>query len=173
MTRDDIIRMAREAGFRAGHIELYNSDPVPFVAPCSATDCLPELERFAALVAASEYELRPQPHPVEPTESAEDNDLYWRLHAMSKSLEGAGRIDEHENPDAYATVLDAMAFVQQREACATPPDRAKWYFKQVEPSGTVVARAPDGKEFAVKGGDFNSSAGRELLNAMIAALSGP
>ena len=54
MTKDDIIRMAREAGFRAGHIELYNSDPVPFVAPCSATDCLPELERFAALVAATE-----------------------------------------------------------------------------------------------------------------------
>ena len=54
MTRDDIIRMAREAGFRAGHIELYNSDPVPFVAPCSATDCMPELVRFAALVAAAE-----------------------------------------------------------------------------------------------------------------------
>ena len=54
MTRDDIIRMAREAGFRAGHIELYNSDHMPFVAPCSATDCMPELERFAALVAATE-----------------------------------------------------------------------------------------------------------------------
>lgn len=107
MTRDDIIRMAREAGFRAGHIELYNSDPVPFVAPCSATDCMPELVRFAAIVAAA------------------------------------------------------------RE------DRAKWYFKQVEPSGTVVARAPDGKEFVVNGGGFDSNAGRELLNAMIAALSGP
>ena len=56
MTRDDIIRMAREAGFRAGHIELYNSDPMPFVAPCSATDCLPEIERFAAIVAAAERE---------------------------------------------------------------------------------------------------------------------
>jgi len=54
MTRDDVIRMARESGFRAGHIELYGSDPTPFVAPCSATDCLPELERFAALVAATE-----------------------------------------------------------------------------------------------------------------------
>lgn len=54
MTRDDIIRMAREAGFRAGHIELYNSDHMPFVAPCSATDCLPELERFATIVAAAE-----------------------------------------------------------------------------------------------------------------------
>ena len=56
MTRDDIIRMAREAGFRAGRIELYNSDPLPFVAPCSATDCLPEIERFAAIVAAAERE---------------------------------------------------------------------------------------------------------------------
>ena len=56
MTRDAVIRMAREAGFRAGHIELYNSDPMPFVAPCSATDCMPELERFAALVAAAERE---------------------------------------------------------------------------------------------------------------------
>ena len=56
MTRDDIIRMAREAGFRAGHIELYGSDPMPFVAPCSATDCMPELERFASLVAAAERE---------------------------------------------------------------------------------------------------------------------
>ena len=56
MTRDDIIRMAREAGFRAGHIELYNSDPMPFVAPASATDCMPELVRFAAIVAAAERE---------------------------------------------------------------------------------------------------------------------
>ena len=56
MTRDDIIRMAREAGFRAGHIELYNSDHMPFVAPCSATDCMPELVRFAAIVAAAERE---------------------------------------------------------------------------------------------------------------------
>ena len=56
MTRDDIIRMAREAGFRAGHIDLYNSDPMPFIAPCSATDCMPEIERFAALVAQAERE---------------------------------------------------------------------------------------------------------------------
>ena len=56
MTRDDIIHMAREAGFRAGCIELYNGDPLPFIAPCSATDCLPEIERFAAIVAAAERE---------------------------------------------------------------------------------------------------------------------
>ena len=56
MTRDDVIRMAREADFRAGHIELYNSDPMPFIAPCSATNCMPELVRFAAIVAAAERE---------------------------------------------------------------------------------------------------------------------
>lgn len=39
-------------------------------------------------------------------------DLYERLHSMSKSLEGSGRLDEHENPDAYATVLDAMNFMR-------------------------------------------------------------
>jgi hypothetical protein len=37
--------------------------------------------------------------------------LYERLHSMSKVLEGSGRLDEREHPDAYATVLDAMAFV--------------------------------------------------------------
>ena len=56
MTRDDIIRMAREAGFRAGHIELYSGGPMPFIAPTSATDCMPELVRFAAIVAAAERE---------------------------------------------------------------------------------------------------------------------
>ena len=56
MTRDDISRMARESGFRAGHIELHNSDPLPFVAPCSATDCMPELVRFAGIVAQAERE---------------------------------------------------------------------------------------------------------------------
>ena len=54
MTKDDIILMAREAGFRAGHIELYSGGPLPFIAPISATDCMPELERFASLVAAAE-----------------------------------------------------------------------------------------------------------------------
>ena len=56
MTRDDIIRMAQEAGFRAGHIELYSGGPLPFIAPISATDCMPELVRFAAIVAAAERE---------------------------------------------------------------------------------------------------------------------
>lgn len=48
-------------------------------------------------------------------EGDEEGDLYLRLHSLSKSLEGSGRIDEHDNPDAYATVLDAMDFVRRAE----------------------------------------------------------
>lgn len=39
-------------------------------------------------------------------------DLYWRLHGLSKILEGSGFIDESQHPDAYATILDAMDFVR-------------------------------------------------------------
>lgn len=56
MTTDEIIAMAREAGFRAGRINLSNGHPVPFIAPASQTSCMVELERFAALVAAKERE---------------------------------------------------------------------------------------------------------------------
>jgi hypothetical protein len=37
-----------------------------------------------------------------------DEDLYWRLHSLSKALESSGRIDAYDYPNAYATVLDAM-----------------------------------------------------------------
>lgn len=50
MTRDDVIRAAGEAGFRTGNITLSSGDPLPFVAPLSATTCIVELERFAALI---------------------------------------------------------------------------------------------------------------------------
>ena len=43
--------MAREAGFRTGHIDLTIGDPVPFIAPVSGTSCIVEVQRFAALVA--------------------------------------------------------------------------------------------------------------------------
>lgn len=54
MTTNEIIAMAREAGFRTGQINLSNGPPVPFIAPASGTNCMVELERFAALVAAKE-----------------------------------------------------------------------------------------------------------------------
>ena len=56
MTTNEIIAMAREAGFRTGQINLSNGPPVPFIAPASGTNCMVELERFAALVAARERE---------------------------------------------------------------------------------------------------------------------
>ena len=56
MERDEIIRMARDAGFRSGCITLHSCEPLPFVAPISATDCLVELQRFAALVEAAATE---------------------------------------------------------------------------------------------------------------------
>ena len=56
MTRDDVLNLAREAGFRTGNFVLSFGDPLPFVAPLSATNCIVELEKFAALVAAAESE---------------------------------------------------------------------------------------------------------------------
>lgn len=56
MSHDEIMAMAREAGFRTGQINLSNGSPVPFITPASGTNCTVELERFAALVAAKERE---------------------------------------------------------------------------------------------------------------------
>ena len=48
--------------------------------------------------------------------------LYWRLHVLSKCLESSGRIDEHDMPDAYSTILDAM-----NAALAEPePETVMW-----------------------------------------------
>jgi hypothetical protein len=41
-------------------------------------------------------------------ESEQRSDLYGRLESLSKSLEGSGRIDTHDDPEAYGTILDAM-----------------------------------------------------------------
>lgn len=56
MNKEELIAVAREAGFRAGTISMSDGESLPFVAPVSATSCIVELERFAALVAAHERE---------------------------------------------------------------------------------------------------------------------
>ena len=56
MTRKEIIRLAREAGFRTGQITMAIGDPIPFVTAVAATNFAVELERFAALVAEAERE---------------------------------------------------------------------------------------------------------------------
>lgn len=45
-------------------------------------------------------------------ELSKAEDLYLRLEFLSKILESSGIIDEHENKDAYATILDAMNFIR-------------------------------------------------------------
>ena len=56
MTRDDIIKLAREAGFITGETHASTGFHHPFVHPVVFASCLPELERFAALIAAAERE---------------------------------------------------------------------------------------------------------------------
>lgn len=51
MTHEEIIAMAREAGFRTGNIDLTVGEPVPFIAPVSGTSCNVEVQRLVALVA--------------------------------------------------------------------------------------------------------------------------
>ena len=48
-------------------------------------------------------------------------DLYWRLHGLSKILEGSGLIDESQHPDAYSTILDAMTFVRGQQPVVREP----------------------------------------------------
>lgn len=58
MTRDDIIRMAREAGFLTGTINGADGQPAyPLVAPIGH-GCMVEIERFASLVTAAERKAR-------------------------------------------------------------------------------------------------------------------
>lgn len=58
MTRDDVIRMAREAGFQTGTRDYADGNGgMPFVTPIATGTCLPELERFAALVASHVHTL--------------------------------------------------------------------------------------------------------------------
>lgn len=90
MTPEQIAAWAREAG-----IPMWKGQP-----GTHAYTFPDELRRFAALVAAHEYE-RAEP-------------LYTRLEALSKALESSGRIDERDYPDAYATLLDAMNWLVGR-----------------------------------------------------------
>ena len=48
-------------------------------------------------------------------------DLYWRLHGLSKILEGSGLIDESQHPDAYSTILDAMVFIRGQQPVVREP----------------------------------------------------
>lgn len=55
------------------------------------------------------------------------DDLYLKLHGMSKHLESSGRIDESDAPEAYPAILDAMNLVRrlQSEAAQVPATTAQ------------------------------------------------
>ena len=87
-----------------------------------ATDCLPQAEyrcRLEALHAELLTEIERLRGERDASVAAERDrraesaeDLYARLDFLSKALEASGRIDEHEHPHAYATILDAINFVR-------------------------------------------------------------
>ena len=75
--------------------------------------------------------------------------------------------------ELWAVIKDGMITPEHLDAGKTVPARLPtWHFKTLEPSGTVVATDPLGKEFIVAGGRFDTAAGRKLLNAMIDDLTG-
>lgn len=55
-------------------------------------------------------------HPEAMKDASED--LYWRLHDLSKRMESNGWIDSHEHPSAYATILDTMKAVREAPSSA-------------------------------------------------------
>jgi len=75
MTRDDIIKLAREAGFVANVGKDCNSIPVPYAKLChptpTSTALFNMLERFAALVAAHEREMCARVADAEAEESVD------------------------------------------------------------------------------------------------------
>jgi len=105
MNRDEIIAMAREAGFRTGKINLSNGPPVPFIAPASGTSCMVELDRFAALVAAKEREACAQ--------VCEDIEDEYRRN------EG-GKYPELKS-DAQTGASDCAAAIRARSSHGQPP----------------------------------------------------
>ena len=148
MTKDDIIRMAREAGFRAGHIEPYSGGPLPFIAPTSATDCMPELERFAALVAAAERN-RIARAALTPSVGAESRGCgsckHWINERRTGDKEGSGSCGrvpmqwQAEPDDALAFVADGELYFAQLR---TMPSFFCAHFEAVTPSAENSSTSP-------------------------------
>lgn len=65
-----------------------------------------------AVGAAVEAEVRERMEAQKQSREGTAEDLYGRLESLSKAMESSGRIDEHEHPDAYGAILDAMKYVQ-------------------------------------------------------------
>lgn len=87
-----------QSWYGAADVLLRNQLPLP---PAGTVGMMEDLDE--SIKAA-----HPPAQPIEP------GNLYWRLHSLSKVLESSGRIDEHEQKGAYATILDAMNHVRSK-----------------------------------------------------------
>jgi len=108
---------------RLQHVWL---DVISFIPNVKLWDLQRTLAEFGytmKVYESSHAALAAQPVEVQPKEKNTE-DLYWRLHTLSKLLEGSGRIDELDHPDAYATVLDAMNAVRKLDAQPVEVQRA-------------------------------------------------
>ena len=93
MTRDDIIRMAREAGFITGFTHVSTGLHHPFAHPAVFSSCLPELERFTALVVAAEREACAQvcDSASEPRKGYGQTDEQWAASTLAERIRARGQ----------------------------------------------------------------------------------
>ena len=64
--------------------------------------------------------------PKEPAPSQEAEDIYWKLHSISKCLESSGVLYEDQVDGAYGAILDAMHLVRRQSQDAEDAARYRW-----------------------------------------------
>lgn len=113
MNREEVIRMAREAGFRTGELHMQDgSGSWTFVTPIG-DGCIVELEKFAALVAAAER--RKHQADIEHWKALAAQAEKWRGMAHARHCNGEKVVQEIQREamelerDACAKVCDEMA----------------------------------------------------------------
>ena len=102
MNRDDIIRMAREAGFQTGVIHGADGSPIQTLVQHIGHSCIVELERFYALAVAKEREARQQAQ-------REAEALRGRIVKSGLELHRAVRDAAKDEREACAQVCDLEA----------------------------------------------------------------
>lgn len=131
------------------------------LAECNRPSNMKNAARAGYMAARRLLQHSRQPLPAVETES----NLYLRLESLSKRLESSGRIDEHDTPDAYATILDAM-----NAALAVPATLSNVQPKGM-PAGMVLVPAEPTKEMNRAGFYAHQATGLtgEIWRAMLAA----
>lgn len=107
MNRDEVILMAREAGFQTGVVHGPDGNPAyPLVQPVGH-GCMVELERFASLVAAAER--RKHQSDIEAWKAEAATAEKWRGMALAK---------DPMHPGKAVQEIQRESMEREREACA-------------------------------------------------------